>query len=482
MRTKRLHLWKWIVISFFTLIYSSISFVNHYYFRTYSSDLGLETNALYDYAHFRLNNSTLLQPELKNYLSDHFSLLTIFISPLIYIFGSYTLLIVQIVFILFGGLGVFKFFKHKTNDESFALISMIQFFLMWGIYSALKFDFHHNVLGAMLVPWFIYYFEKKKWPLSILFFVMIIISKENMALWMVFICIALIFMYQKDSTQKKVAAILSLISLIYFYSVIALIIPSIANEGSAYLHFKYEALGNNFTEALTFIIKHPMRTFSLLFDNQTGNAFYNGYKAELYFMILLSGGFVLFRRPAWLIMLLPIFGQKLFNSDPEKWGLDSQYSIEFVPVITLCAFSFIKELKKRYLLGIILIITTLSATIYLMDASISIPYGKENLQFYKAKHFKRDFDVEPVYKALSIIPPQAIVSAQTELVPHLSVRQTIYNFPTVRDAEYIAVLMSDATYPLSKDEFKSTVDLYIHSKEWIPLINTDVIKIFKRKN
>ena len=481
MLTQKITFWKWAVLFFFMLVYSSISLVNHYYFRTYSYDLGLETNALYDYAHFRLHNSTLLQPELKNYLSDHFSLLTMFISPLVYIFGSYTLLLVQIAAILFGGVGVFKFFNRKTGDEKFALICMIHFFLMWGIYSALKFDFHHNVLGAMLVPWFIYYFEKKKWPLCVFFFVMIIISKENMALWMVFVCLALAFMYRKDATQRKVGAILSLISMVYFYSVIALIIPAIANKGNAYLHFKYDALGNNFSEALIFMIKHPVRTFSLLLDNQTGNTYYNGYKAELYFVILLSGGYALLRRPIWLIMLLPIFGQKLFNSAPEKWGLDAQYSIEFVPVITLCAFSYINELKKKYLVGIFLLITTLSATIYLMDSSKSVEFGRENLQFYKAKHFKRDFDVKPVYDALSVIPPEAIVSAQTDLVAHLSVRQTIYNFPVVLDAEYIAVLMSENTYPLEKDEFKETIDSYIHSDAWTSIVNTDVIKIFKRK-
>ena len=63
-----------ITVVFFAVVYSLLSLVNHYNFRTYAYDLGLMNNALYDYSHFQFNNATLLQPELKNYLSEHFEL------------------------------------------------------------------------------------------------------------------------------------------------------------------------------------------------------------------------------------------------------------------------------------------------------------------------------------------------------------------------------------------------------------------------
>jgi len=41
-----------LVFSLFSLIFASITFVNHYNFRTFGWDLGINHNAIYDYAIF----------------------------------------------------------------------------------------------------------------------------------------------------------------------------------------------------------------------------------------------------------------------------------------------------------------------------------------------------------------------------------------------------------------------------------------------
>src|SRR5271156_7162266 len=81
----------------FGIIYVLISFVNHFNFRTYALDLGLYNNALYSYSHFHWNNSSVMQSAPENLLTDHFDIYLILFSPLSLIFGSYTLLVVQIV-------------------------------------------------------------------------------------------------------------------------------------------------------------------------------------------------------------------------------------------------------------------------------------------------------------------------------------------------------------------------------------------------
>ncbi len=110
-----------IVIAFFAIVYSLISLVNHYCFRTYALDLGAYTNALYDYFHFQWNDSAVFKELGENLLADHFDLYLIIFSPFSLFFGSYTLLIVQIVFILLGGVGVHRYFllSEKTNKYCF---------------------------------------------------------------------------------------------------------------------------------------------------------------------------------------------------------------------------------------------------------------------------------------------------------------------------------------------------------------------------
>ena len=123
-----------IIVACFGLVYSSISLVNHYNFRTYAWDLGINNNAIYDYAHFRWNDCMLMQPQFDNVLSDHFSLLPILVSPFYWIFGSYTMLLFQIAAILFGGIGIYKYFHKKTSDFNLSVIAAIHFYSVWGIY------------------------------------------------------------------------------------------------------------------------------------------------------------------------------------------------------------------------------------------------------------------------------------------------------------------------------------------------------------
>ena len=118
-----------IVIVFFTVIYSLISIVNHYCFRTYALDLGAYTNAMYDYIHFRWNDSTAFLAVSENLLADHFDLYLIIFSPLTLIFGTYTLLVIQIIFVLLGGVGIYKYFNLTEKTARYSLIATIYFYL-----------------------------------------------------------------------------------------------------------------------------------------------------------------------------------------------------------------------------------------------------------------------------------------------------------------------------------------------------------------
>ncbi len=187
----------------FGLIYAAISLVNHYLFRTYGWDLGAYNNATWDYSHFRWNTNNILYDKLKNVLADHFEIYPIIFSPFRFIFGTYVLLVAQIASVLFGGYGVYRYLLLKTKNENLSILGVLHFFLSWGIYAAFSFDYHNNVVAAMLIPWFLFYFEKRKMGAAFLFFILIITGKENMALWAVFIGLALALFNPKDKQKRN---------------------------------------------------------------------------------------------------------------------------------------------------------------------------------------------------------------------------------------------------------------------------------------
>lgn len=474
------------IFLFFGLIFSSISLVNHYNFRTYGWDLGINHNAIFDYAHFRWNDCMIMQPSFTNVLSDHFSLYPILVSPFYWVFGSWTMLIFQIAAILFGGLGIYKYVSRLTNNENLSRIALIHFFSIWGIYSALSFDYHDNVVATMFVPWFLYYFDQEKWKQSILFFVLILIAKENMALWAVFIGFGLVWKYafQKNKKMALVSLGFAFLALFYFVLIIKVVIPALATPGRDYLHNSFNALGSNFGEVIINIIKHPLKAFELLFVNHSGDPAYDWIKTETYIAILLAGGLALFLAPEYLIMLIPIIAQKVFNDIPMRWGISVHYSIEFAPILVIAFYTVLVKIKKwqppiAYLgMGI-----TLISNLSFLDHRTSEYYNRENSQFYKKSHWVRDFNVGEAHRILSKIPKNAKVSAQSPLCPHLAFRDYIYHYPFIGDANYIALIPAETNkYPLTDETYQKAIDDFLASGEWVIADKNEALLILKKRN
>ena len=275
----------------FTLLYCLLSLVNHYNYHTYAYDLGIYNNSIYQYGHLLNNHHSYLHASVTNFLGDHFSLYTIILSPLHYIFGTYTLLYVQIASILFGGAGIYKLVKNWYPTSFLPEIALFHFFCFYGIFSALSFDYHDNVVGTMFVPWFLYYLHNNKLKYAAIVALLIVISKENMALWLFCICLGLVFLYKKDKQKRNFAIITGISAIIYAAIIISIVMPSMVKPGASASHFQYSILGNNLGELFETLIYKTKYIARALFCNVTIDSYVDGVKEETYTCLLLSGGF-----------------------------------------------------------------------------------------------------------------------------------------------------------------------------------------------
>ncbi len=474
----------YIIIACFGIIYTLISLVNHYNFRTYALDLGLYTNATYKYGHFQMGDNFMIKENFEYILGGHFDLYLMLFSPLIYLFGSYTLLIVQIAAILFGGIGVFKFFKYKyENKTNIAYFAMIYFYMFFGIYSALSFDYHSTVVASSLIPWLFYLFNKKKYLYTSIILLLILISQENISLWIVFICIGLMIENRKDKQALTYLSAFAVVSLLYFIVVIKYIIPAFSETGK-YGGFAYTVLGNNPVEALLNFILHPLNDIKILFVDPNHSLYINGVKGELHTFLLLSGIYLLILKPQYIIMLIPIYVQKLFHNYDSMWGVCGQYSIEFTPILALGVFSVISELKQKTFKKIMIVLTligVLYTTVKMMDKTIQWQ-DKTRIRIYKAEHYKRDYNVRIVHQKLNAIPRDAKVSALSPFIPFLALRNNIYQFPIIKDADYIVYSFKEVSYPVPEKDFASLINEIENSHHWEIEYKDDNITILKKIN
>lgn len=476
----------WSIVAVFTTIFCLESLVNHYMYRTCAYDLGIYNNMMYSYSHFKMNYTSLQQPLVKHAFGDHFEPIFILISPFYWLFGSYTLLIFQIIMIVLGGIGAMRYIQLYTQSNNAAIAALIHFYVIWGIYSALCFDFHNNVTGAMLVPWLAVYVQQNKWRFAALIFGLMLLSKENIALYAVFVCLGLALHYRQLKPTRNLLLVFSSVAAVYFVCVVKVIIPYFRPDDAVYLYEgSYRALGTDTADMLKNIFLYPGKIFALLFENTSGDPFYNGIKSELHFSVLVSGGIFLCYKPQFAVMLISVYAQKLFINDATRWGINNHYSIEFVPVIVFATALFIHDKtsgRMKVILPFAIAAVTACYTFTKLESRVSIWFDKINLQFYRKEHYQSVESVPALNEALSNLPftEKDAVSAQTLIVSRLCNRDSIYMYPNVTYAKYIVLTPKLGHYPLNDSTFQVSLDTLSKSAHWQLIQKTDAVLVYKR--
>lgn len=463
----------------FGCLYALISFTNHYYFRTYALDLGLYTNTMYDYAHGRMATMAMIPFPAELALADHFDLYLMLFSPLVFIFGSYTLLVVQLLSLLIGGLGVYRYFPDRRTS----ILASIFFLSFFGFISALGFDYHSNVVTAAILPWLFLTIKKERFITSFVLLIFLLVGKENMSFWLAFVCLGLAILYRKDRLKFRFSLVFSAFSLVYFIAMIKFFMPALA-DGQEYLHFSYNVLGKDLSSAIHTLITHPIESTKIFFTNHQGVEYGNFVKFETHLLLFLSGVAILFRRPAYLIMLLPIYFQKFFHNEVIVWSHGAQYSVEFAPVLAIGVFSVINGFRKhrnKTILGIVITVFSIGSTIRTLDQPFD-HIQEENTQFYKSQHYEKDYDVRTVHSVLNTIPKDAPVSAISSYVPHLALRRDIYQFPIINNAQFIVVSTKESPWPCTYDQFFEQLDTLKRSHYWYTAFSNEHLFVFKRRS
>ena len=457
----------WVVLGIGALLHALVAFPNHYLFRTYALDLGLYTHTAWHYLHGTIHDSTLFQAVAAPMLADHFDLLLVLFSPLLLIFGTWTLPLVQWISIIAGALGVRAFLLTCGSSERLAVSGMAIFLCFFGVFAASAFDYHSNVVATMALPWLLTALMLGRKRSAILLFVFMVMAKENMGLWVG--TVTLVFAMDKmlPMTMRRFTRVLGAIALCWSALVILFIMPAMASDGQ-YAHFDYPLISG---------LLHPadgeQRTslwslFLGLFIDLSGAKDGTAITLEFWAILILSGGWALAVRPRWGIMALPLIAQKMWHNEPAKWAVFGQYSIEFAPLVAI-AFSLViarwtRDGARSWILWLAPVIVA-CCTVRTMDNTIAF-HDKSRMRFYQAEHYRRSYDTDLVRSVIDTIPPDLVVSAQSPAVPHLALRERVYQYPLVRDADMIFLLPKEGTYPLDTATYHLKLDSLLREPAW----------------
>jgi uncharacterized membrane protein len=451
---------------FLAVFYASISFVNHACYRTFGLDLGLYTNALYDYAHFRFNDSAAFREMPENLLGDHFDLILPLVSPLSWVFRSWTLLLVQWLAVLFGAWGVYRFARLRSLSQSLSTVLLLAYGLHFGVIGAMGFDYHGNAFAAGLLPWFFVALQERRTGMAWCLFFLMLFARENMSLWLFFVTTGcwLVFREQRRPFLLGMVAL----STTWFIVVTGLIMPAL-HAGGTLSQFRYSVMGNDLPSAVLGLFTHPAEIVSTLFrDHRPVPVGKSGIKPEFWIIFLLSGGWMLLRVPVFLWMALPILLQKLLNDQVQVWGVNDHYNVEFAPLIALAGVLAVARTasdRLRSILASLLLAAGVVATVRTMD-HVQAFVRRENIRIYQAPHWKPIADPAAVVEAIRQIPDTGAVSAHPNLYPRVAWRDRAYIFPIIGGSEYLLLLEQGNPFPLDSNTYRQRIDSLRRSEAW----------------
>jgi len=466
---------------FFGITYLAILVLNHISFNTSIYDLGINTNALYDYSRLGWNDSLLLKSSKQNLLGEHFDLYLILLAPLSYFLKSYTLIFIQAIALSLGGLGIYKYFYAVTSSRRFANAAALYFFLFFGVFSSLLFSYESYAVASMIIPWFFYFFHKERFTTATFLFLLIIISRESISLWMAVVCLGMIANYYNNWRLAKKLLELALISFLYYMLVTEMIMPAFSTAEKN-IQFEYSGVGETYLKSVGWIIAHPVLVVKMLLFNHLGIEGYDYTKIIFIVFGALSGGIFLIFRPQYIIMLIPVYFSKLLSDHVDLWGINGHYCIQLAPIFTLGIFSYfsgIWQIRLRRTLIISTLIISSLLTVYFIINTSGKSQPRSLFSIETVKNLRKNHEIQ---KAINTIPITSPVSAEYNYVPHLAYRDYTYVFPDIRDASYIVISKRHHVEDSLSDIYHIAATDVINSREWTIEYQNNNFYIMKRAN
>ncbi len=458
-----------VLLLVFGLIYSLISLVNHWNFRTAALDLGFTAQAVADFAHLRAPRVTLL-PDAPptSFLATHFSLTPALAAPLYYLVGgAWALLLLQIGAVLLGLLGAWHYARAQGGSPRAAHWALALLGCQWGVYSAFSYDYHDNVLGAMALPWLALWVAQGRGGRAALAALFILVSKENMALWLACVLLALAWQHRAHRARVAWLALGAVGSLVYYQLITHYVMPALDTTHRPFMQLtRYAQWGASLPAVLANVLTHPARLWAALFQNTLPAADYDYIKLETWGAVLVSGGWALGRRPWYGLMLLPILAQKLLANDYGFWGINGQYSIEFAPVLTLAVVDALRARQGgragfRRGAWVAALAGAAVFTVVTLYTRRSQWYDRATGNFLIGSHYRSAVaDPAGLRAALARVPAGVALSASSSLAPHLLARRDLYLFPVLRTARLVALLREPdehAAWPLSQAQARQAL-------------------------
>ena len=435
--TKRFFHLEYLFVAVGTVLYSILSLWRHFTFNSSSYDLGIFDQAIWQLSRFHFGPATVRG--LPNLFADHFHPLLILISPLYWVWDNVVILLIfQAAVVSLGALPLFWIAKYYLKSRPAAYIIAFSYLLFFGVQNAIYFDFRPETLVAAFFLFAFWFALDKRYLLYSLSIFLLLISKENVAFYVLFLGLYFLIFQRKYLLGAATAAA----GLAWGFVTLYFIIPYF-NKG-AYIYFStYSGLGNSTSEILKTIITNPVHTLQVLVTPAR--------KIKTILYIFGSGGFLAFLSPSAMFMAIPFIGERFLSSIQNRWLNYYHYDIHLAPLVYIGAVIGIKNIlsfvsPKILKFKPIFLLYGLVLLVFLGSFATNLRFNQLHKIFSPAYYKGGERQISD-QKAMDLIPARAKVAATNTLVPHLSHRDDIWDIVSSKGAEKADYVLIDGKDP-----------------------------------
>ncbi len=469
------------LVSCYAFIFSYLCVMRHTSFHSHGADMGIYTQVIYNTATGHFMDSSL---DGVNYLGKHVILSTLFLVPFYKLFPSpVTILIFQAFLLALGALPLYGLAAHVSQKKLFGLLAALVYLLSTPLHYITLYDFHPDIFSTSPFLFAFYFLTAGRKIPYYACLAIAVLSKEQMSL------IGFMFgLYQIFALrQRKEGAAVCALSALWFYLCIFVIAPHFLHK--PYFFFEaYDYLGKTFGERLHTIIFHPLFVLKNILTP---------VKIAYIFLLLFPLAFLPVFSPRVLMLAIPTLAINLLGSKEHihYHSIFFQYNCSILPFLYISlvySMSFIKQKKSAWFFpaAVFILFQHIFFSYYFGPA----PWSKSFMHpEYKVAQFRTlDYSYESyvssphtevLREAVTEIPANVSIMAQSDIVPHLVNRRGLYFFPSsIEKAEYVIIDTKGNTWPVAESaEYDARVLEFKKSKNFTSIFSKDGVMVFKRR-
>ena len=424
--------------------------MRHAMFRSSALDLGYMAQAAWNTLHGRIMAFTTYQnapidlplsqfSRTDHLLGYHVELLLIPISLLLLIRSDpTTLLVFQALVVGLGALPAFWLARRRLGSDFAGLVFACVYLLAPALNGAVLSDFHPVALTASLLLFAFYFLETGKRGAFLVAIVLALAAKEEIAA-LVFMLGLYLFFWRRE---RRLGVITAALGLAWFLVATRLILPHFSGLTRSPFIERMTVFGPGLRGTLKAVLAQPTLVARWLWQPEI-RAYLGG--------LLATGGFISLFSPLVLLLTAPVLALNVFSQWSWTYSEGAHYSASLVPFIIVSAIygvAFVAGRLQRWgLLRRKTAIVLVSGLVLAVSLTHHWQVGMTPLgrNFHWPQVTAHD---RLAQEFIAMIPPDAALSAQANLYPHVALRRKAYLFPAVEDAEYVFLDVTSPTYPI----------------------------------